>query len=156
VTATGATPAVDELTTSEAKAPPDAAGVKVTCTVQLFPMASVAPQVDAPKEKLLAEIPMIWKPTLASGAPPVLLTVTVCAALAWPTACSVKLRIVGLTLNTGGARPVPLKATVCGWVRVTSEMLSVPVCVPVAVGSNCTLIAQLEPAARLAVQLLVC
>ena len=44
-TVTGATPEVDEETASEAVAPPAAAGVKITCTVQLPPLASVAPQV---------------------------------------------------------------------------------------------------------------
>jgi hypothetical protein len=47
-TLTAATLGVDELTTSEAVAPPAAIGVKVTCTVQLLPLASVAPQVVEP------------------------------------------------------------------------------------------------------------
>jgi len=41
--------------------------------VQLFwplTLLSVALQVEASYEKLLAEVPVIWKPTLASGAPP--------------------------------------------------------------------------------------
>ncbi len=83
-TVTAATPAVDEETASEAVAPPAAAGVKTTCTVQLFwplTLLSVALQVEASYEKLLAEVPVIWKPTLASGAPPVLLMVSVCAGL---------------------------------------------------------------------------
>src|ERR1039458_1602999 len=113
-TLTAATPEVDELTTSEADAPPPAVGVKITCTVQLLPLARVAPQVVEPYEKLLAESPLIWKPTLASGAPPVLLAVTVCDELAWPTVCAEKIKLGGLTPNTGCARPVPLKATV--WV----------------------------------------
>ena len=79
-----------------------------------------------PVEKLPAEIPVIWKPTLASGAPPVLLTVSVCGALAWFSGCAAKLRLDGLTPKAGGAMPTPLKATVCGSVRVTSETVSVP------------------------------
>src|ERR1035437_4033425 len=83
-TLTGLTP--DEETTSDAVAPPAAEGIKVTCTVQLDAPAARVPQVVALQalglhEKLLAESPLIWKPTLASGAPPVLLTVTVCAEI---------------------------------------------------------------------------
>ena len=121
----GETLEVDELTTSEAVAPPADVGVKVTCTVQLLPLARVAPQVVVPYKKLVAESPLIWKPTLASGAPPVLLTVTVCGEIVWPTVPE-KVRLVGLTPSAGGARPVPLKATVCGCVRVMSAMVNVP------------------------------
>ena len=83
-TGAAATPAVDEETTSEDMAPPAAAGVKTTSTVQLFwplTLLSVVLQVEASYEKLLAEVPVIWKPTLASGAPPVLLIVSICSAL---------------------------------------------------------------------------
>jgi len=153
-TVTDATPEVDEETTSEAVAPPAAAGVKVTCTVQLPPLASVVPQVVVPVEKFAADAPVTWKPTLAIDAPPVLLTVNVCAELVEPTACPVKVKLVGLTLSTAGFRPVPLRATVC--VCNSSAMVSVPVWVPTAVGVYCTLIAQLEFAAKLAVQAFVC
>ena len=125
-TVTAATPAVDEETTSEAVAPPAAAGLKTTCTVQLPPLASVVGQVLALQAKLPADKPVIWKPTLASGAPPVLVIVTVCAELGWPAVCPAKVRLAGLTPSTGGARLVPLRATVCGCARVMSEMDSVP------------------------------
>lgn len=59
VTLTGATPEVDEVTASEAVLPPAAAGVKITCSVQAAPLASVAPQVVVPVEKLAAESPEI-------------------------------------------------------------------------------------------------
>lgn len=58
-TLTAATPAVEDETASEAVAPPAAAGVKITCTVQLLPLARVAPQVVVPREKLAAESPVI-------------------------------------------------------------------------------------------------
>ena len=51
---------------------------------------------------------------------------------------------------------MPLRATVCGCARVMSEMDSVPFWSPVEVGANCTLMVQLEFAARLAVQKFVC
>lgn len=153
-TVTDATPEVDEETTSEAIAPPASAGVKITRTVQLAPLASVAPQVVVPVEKLEAETPVIWKPTLAIDAPPVLLTVSVCGELAAPTVCPVKVRLAGLTLMIAGLRPVPLSATVC--VSSASLMVKVPVWAPAAVGTNRTLIAQLERAPKLAVQAFVC
>jgi hypothetical protein len=86
-TLAAATPGLDEEITSAAVAPPAAEGVKVTCTVQLSPLASVAPQLVAlqmvvPQENSLADWPVIAKPILAIGAPPVLLTVNVWAGLA--------------------------------------------------------------------------
>ena len=72
---------------------------------------------------------MIEKPTLAIGDPPVLLTVTVCGVLGTPGCWLEKVRLVGLTLNAGGASPVPLSATV--YVRNASPMVSVPETVPV-------------------------
>lgn len=84
-TLTALTPRVEDDTTNAAALPPPAAGVKTTCTVQLLPLASVAPQVVVPAVKLPAAGPVTWKPTLAIGAPPVLLTVSVDGALATPT-----------------------------------------------------------------------
>ena len=49
--------------------------------------------------------------------------------------------------------PVPLRATVCGLPAPLSEIVSVPVCAPVAVGSNVTCIVQLAPLATVAPQL---
>jgi hypothetical protein len=103
--------------------------VKITCTVQLAPLASVAPQLVAlqmalPQENSLADGPLIAKPILAIGAPPVLLTVIVWAVLAWPTACAAKVKEEGLTPKAGGSRPMPERATV--WVRIASVMVRVP------------------------------
>ena len=47
-TVAGATPRVEEETVSVAALPPAAAGVKITCAVQLLPLASVVPQVVEP------------------------------------------------------------------------------------------------------------
>ena len=58
---------------------------------------------------------------------PPLVTVTVCAALAWPGSAAGKVNWSGVTVNSGGSRPVPERATVCGWLRVTSATVSVPV-----------------------------
>ena len=72
---------------------------------------------------------MIGKPIFAISDPPVLLTVSVCDALGTPGCWLVKVKLVGLTLKTGGATPVPLSATVC--VCSASAMESVPETVPV-------------------------
>lgn len=56
-----------------------------------------------------------------------------------------KLRLVGVRLTTGAVVedvPVPVKLTVCGLPLALSVMVMEPVCVPVAVGVNVTLITQ--------------
>jgi hypothetical protein len=49
--------------------------------------------------------------------------------------------------STVAATPVPLSDTVCGLLEALSEMLSVPVCTPRAVGAKSTRIVQLAPTA---------
>ncbi len=71
----------------------------------------------------------------------ILLTVSVCAALATPNGCAANVKLAGLALKTAGARPVPLSATVC--VRSASLTVRVPVCTPSCVGANTTLMVQL-------------
>jgi hypothetical protein len=51
--------------------------------------------------------------------------------------------------------PVPLSATLCGLSEALSEMLRVPVLVPLATGLKVTEIVQLAPALTLVPQLLV-
>jgi hypothetical protein len=80
-TVTGFTCEVDEVTVSVAFAVPFAVGVNFTCTVQLLPFASVAPQVVAPVAKLDADAPETWKPTSLIGAPPLFEIVRVSAAV---------------------------------------------------------------------------
>src|ERR1700749_310578 len=121
---------------------PAVAGTNAICAVQLLPLLNVAPQVVEPIAKLLDAWPETWKPTFAIGAPPVLFTVSISGELAAPTSCVPKQRRGGPTLITGACKPVPESATVC--VRIASEIVSVPVCVPAAVGVNKTLIEQLE------------
>jgi hypothetical protein len=150
-------PVVSEATASVAALPPAEAGVKTTFAVQLPPGASVCPlQVFEATEKLLAEAPVMLNPISLSEEPSVLATVfeivIVCAALAEPTACELKVNAVGLTPITGALNPVPLRLTVC--VLKMSEIVSVPLAGPAAVGTNSTLIAQLELAPKFAVQVL--
>jgi hypothetical protein len=146
------TPRVDEEIVKLAAAPPDAVGVKMTCTVQLLPLARFAPQVVASVAKLPADGPVIWKPMLAIGAPPLLMIVRVEGELATPTCCAVKVKLAGLTVKAGGIRPTPESAMVCELFS-ESETVNIPVCVPPAVGLNTTPMVQLDLAASCVVQL---
>ncbi len=87
-------------------------------------------------------------------APPVLDSVTVCAALIAPTGWLPKLKLEGDTLATGTV-PVPVKPALCGLPLALSVTVSVPVRVPEAVGVKVTLIAQCVPGARAPPQLFV-
>jgi len=85
---------------------------------------------------------------------PVLLRVTLCAALVVPTFWLLNVRLVGETLIVTVA-PVPVRLTICGLPAALSEMLTNAVRVPVAVGVNVTLIVQLPPAASELPQVLI-
>ena len=52
--------------------------------------------------------------------------------------------------------PVPVRFTLCGLPAASSVMVTAAVRVPLALGVKVTLIVQLEPAATLDAQLLVC
>jgi hypothetical protein len=77
---------------------------------------------------------------------PVLLRVTVWAALVVPRDWLPKARLVAARL-TAGPVPVPVRLTVCGLPVALSVMLTEAVRLPEAVGVNVTLIVQLPPAA---------
>ena len=140
-TVAGFTPGVGEAIASTAALPPAVAGVKITWTVQLAPLASVAPQVVVPVAKLLAEIPVTEKLRLAIDEPPELVIVSVCAALPTPTACEANVSDAGLTVMAAACRPVPESATVCAC--STSVTVSVPVAEPDCVGAKATVSWQL-------------
>jgi|SRR5690349_8504390 len=76
-------------------------------------------------------------------------------ALALANACAGKLRVPGDTLRTT-LPPVPVSDTVCGLFEALSAMVSVPLRVPLPVGVKVTLTVQLELAAMLEPQVLVC
>ena len=122
---------------------PEAVGVNVTLMVQLAPAATELPQVSVSAKSPLAEILVIVK-----VAEPVLLSVTVCAALVVPTVWLAKVIEVAERLAVVvGAVPVPVRLTVCGLPEALSVMLKVPVRIPEAVGVNVTLMVQLAPTA---------
>ena len=91
---------------------------------------------------------------MLNAAFPVLLRVTLCAALVVPTFWLLNVRLVGETLAPAAA-PVPVRLTVCGLPAALSEILTVAVRVPDAVGVNFTLIVQLLFAATELPQVLV-
>lgn len=76
-----------------------------------------------------------------SGAVPVLLTVTLCAALVLPMAVVASVSEVGEMLAAGAVTdtPVPDSAMAIGVNVLLCEMLSVPVRLPAAVGVNDTI-----------------
>jgi hypothetical protein len=81
---------------------------------------------------------------MLSAALPVLVSVTICAALVvftcWLT--NVKLNDDRLTVGAGIAVPVPLSVIVCGLPVALSVMVTAAVRVPSAVGANVTLMVQ--------------
>ena len=77
---------------------------------------------------------------------PVLLRVTLCAALVVPTFWLVNVKVVAERLAVA-AVPVPVRLAVCGLPAALSEMLTDAVRVPATVGVNVTLIMQLPFAA---------
>ncbi len=120
--------------------------------LQLAPAATELPQVSVSAKSPLAEILVIVK-----VAEPVLVSVTVCAALVVPTVWLAKASEVAERLAVvAGAVPVPVRVTDCGLSEALSVMLRVPVRVPEAVGVKVTLMLQLAPAATELPQVLVC
>src|ERR1700742_3972996 len=90
-----------------------------------------------------------------SGPLPVLVRVTVFAALVVSNPWLENVSEVGERLTPGAFAPVPVRPTVCGLPATLSEMLNVPVSVPVAVGVKVTLIVHAAPAPNDDPQLLV-
>jgi hypothetical protein len=136
---------------------PLAVGAKKTSTLQLAPEASDEPQL-LPCEKL-ALATILLKVTAVE---PVLVSVTVCAALVVPTVwlAKVKLVVERLTETDGGGElgvlPEPVSATVWALELALSEIDREPVSVPVVVGEKATEIVQPAPAASDEPQLLLC
>jgi hypothetical protein len=85
---------------------------------------------------------------------PVFFKVTVCVALVVRVGWFPNETLAGERLTTGAA-PVPVRLTLWGLPEALSEMLRVPLRVPVALGVKVTLIVQLTPAATEPPQLLV-
>jgi hypothetical protein len=101
------------------------AGVNVTETVQDVSTARVVPQVVV-CAKSVGFVPVIVTPVMLMEALPVLVSVTICAALMVPDVAE-KVSVAGVNVATGAgaATPVPVKDEVCA----ASVALSVTVSV---------------------------
>ena len=116
------------------------------------PAAKLVPQLFA-NTKEVELLPVIAMPVIVTAADPELVITTVCDPLDEPTFTDPKERLVAENV-TGGFSPVPLSAMVCGDPLAVSEMVTVAVAAPVAVGAKCPWIKQFAPAARVVPQLL--
>jgi hypothetical protein len=81
-------------------------------------------------------------------APPVLVSVTVWAALVVATSCEPKLRLDVLIETAAGAMPVPFRVTDWGLPLAVSAIWRTPLTGPLAVGLNATVIWHDAPPAR--------
>lgn len=120
----------ESVNVSAPVADPSAVGVNVTLTVHDPPAATLVPQVFAE----IANGPLAVTPLRLSATFSRLVNVTVLAALVSFTAMFPKFRLVGDKLT--GLLPLPERLTVS--VPALSEMVTVPVAEPSAVGVNVT------------------
>jgi len=135
-------------------------GVKVTLIVQLPPTARPVPPIG--QLFVCANRPGLVPPSeireITTGAAPVFVTVTTCAALVVLIDCAPKGIIAGDTF-TIGATVVPVKATEPETAGAATRTVSEAVRVAVLFGVNTTLTVQFAPAASPAPrigQLVVC
>ena len=90
---------------------PVAEGLKVTAMLQCAPAATELPQVLVCVKSFALE-PVTLMPEIVSAALPVLVSVTLCAALVVPVAWLAKARLVGLSETTGLALETAMVASV--------------------------------------------
>src|SRR3989454_65631 len=139
--------------TAAARAP-GPAGVKLTLIVQLAPgateLAPVGQVLPAAKAKSAACAPVMVMLVRLRGAPPLLVSVTFCAALVVPTRCSPNVLLVAESVAVGGVTPVPVSDTDCGLPAASSVMITVAVRALAAVGVKVRLRTQLAPGASVA------
>src|SRR5438128_578614 len=137
-------PAASSVMFTAAARTPVASGVKPTLIVQLAPGATepapVGQVLPAAKAKSAACAPVMVMLVRFSGAPPLLVSVTFCAALVVPTRCLPKALLVAESVAVGGVTPVPVSDTDCGLPGASSVMVTVAVRAPVAAGVKLTLI----------------
>src|SRR5438128_2414876 len=147
-------PAASSVMFTAAARTPGASGVKLTLIVQLAPGATepapVGQVLPAAKAKSAACAPVMVMLVRLSGAPPLLVSVTFCAALVVPTRCSPNALLVAESVAVGGVTPVPVSDTDCGLPAASSVMVTVAVRALAAVGVNVRLRRQLAPATTVA------
>jgi hypothetical protein len=131
---------------------PVAEGVKVTPTEQVALGAMLAPeQPSAVLAKSAALLPPRLTVLIFKAVVPLLVTVTVCAALVVPTGWLPKPRLVADRL-TAGATPVPERLTVWGVSAALSLIVRVASREPVAKGVKVTLTEQVPLGATLTLE----
>jgi hypothetical protein len=120
---------------------PAAVGVNVTLKVQFALAANMAGSV--PHVFVCAKSPEVPIAVIVKLPVPVLVSVTVCAALVVFSAWLLKVRLVGASPTAGvGFAPVPVSAMFCGLVLSLSVSCNVAVSLPTTVGLNVTLTVQ--------------
>jgi hypothetical protein len=132
--------------------PNAAVGLNVTLILQLAPANRLAPHVVV-RAKSVLFTPATTMLVMVKGPLPLLVSVTLLKLLVVPMSRVVKVSEVGDTVTA--EMPVPLRLTVCGLPAALSVIVTSPVLGPSAVGVNRTLMVQLEPAARVAPQVVV-
>jgi hypothetical protein len=130
---------------------PAAVGAKCPWIVQFAPTARLVPQLLA-NTNSDALAPVTAMLVMDKAAVPVLVMVTDCDPLDVSTVVDPNDKLVADRV-TGGARPVPLKAMLCGEVEALSVMAMAAFNAPVVAGAKCPWIVQLAPTARLVPQL---
>src|SRR3989449_5575324 len=117
---------------------PVAAGVNLMLIVQLAPGATepapVGQVLPAAKAKSAACAPVMVMLVRFSGAPPLLVSVTFCAALVVPTRCLPKALLVAESVAVGGGTPGPRSDTHRGLPPASSGVGRVAGRAPAAVG----------------------
>jgi hypothetical protein len=141
-----------ELTVNVPVTGPVAVGAKTIPTVQVDPAARLPAQVFA--------VRLNWEVAASVNALTVnalvLLTVTVCAALDWPSLTAGKVNCAGLTPSPVKTWAVPLSGTLADVTpKDEDEIVSVAALPPVVAGSKITCSVQLLPLFRVAGQVLV-
>jgi hypothetical protein len=132
---------------------PGAPGVKAIVTLQLAPIARLAPQVVVfVKSEML--VPPMEIARLDSVAEPELVMVTLWGVLSTPIAAALNCSAEAERL-TAGAMAVPVRATVCGDPELLSTSESVATAAPAAVGAKVTITVQVAPLLSTAPQVLV-
>lgn len=133
------------------EAAPAEVGAKLTATVQVDPAVTAVEVKQVVPELAMVNGPVMVIPVKVRLASPVLVRVTDCAALLVPSACPAKVSEEGAKLTTGAAVAVPVKGNVCGTLPPPPALtltVSVPLVVPLVVGSKPTVIEQFPWLAR--------
>jgi hypothetical protein len=147
-------PTAPSVSVADAARAPPAVGVNVTVIVHVALPASDAPQVFV-CAKSPGFVPAKAILVIASAAPPVFVTVTLCVALGEPEIVAANVRVFTESVNAPTVWPVPAKVTECGLPVASSVTTSDAERAPTAPGVIVTLNVQFADAARVAPQVLV-